>query len=210
MEAGKAGGFSLPAGVSTKKGQRKKLERLCRYVSRAAVSQKRLSLTQNGQVRYELKTPYRDGTTHVIFDPLDFIARLVALIPKPRVNLARYHGVFARGGLPSNSRWRDQVTPGSRGNGAAVQTEHQEEGKAKRRGMSCTEGRPAQRLKRVFAIDVEVCSHCGGGVRIIACIEDPVVIRQILSHVEAKQTCNRQQAGDLPPSRAPPPFGLFG
>ena len=54
MEAGKAGGFSLHAGVSTKKGQRKKLERLCRYVSRAAVSQKRLSLTQNGQVRYEL------------------------------------------------------------------------------------------------------------------------------------------------------------
>ena len=93
------------------------------------------------------------GTTYVIFDPLDFIARLVALIPKPRVNLARYHGVFARGGLPSNSRWRDQVTPGSRGNGAAVQTEHEEEGKAKRRGMSCTEGRPAQRLKRVFVID---------------------------------------------------------
>ena len=51
-EAGKAGGFSLHAGVSTKKGQRKKLERLCRYVSRAAVSEKRLSLTQNGQVRY--------------------------------------------------------------------------------------------------------------------------------------------------------------
>ena len=68
----------------------------------------------------------------------------------------------------------------------------------------------AQRLKRVFAIDVEVCPHCGGGVRIIACTEDPVVIRQILSLVEAKQTCNRQQAGDLPPSRAPPPFGLFG
>ena len=138
------------------------MERLCRYVSRAAVSQKRLSLTQNGQVRYELKTRYRDGTTHVIFDPLDFIARLVALIPKPRVNLARYHGVFA-----ANSRWRDQVTPGSRGNGAAVQTEHEEEGKAKRRGMSW-----AQRLKRVFAIDVEVCPHCGGGVRIIARIED--------------------------------------
>ena len=70
---------------------------------RPAVSEKRLSLTQNGQVRYELKTPYRNGTTHVIFDPLDFIARLVALIPKPRVNLARYHGVFARGGLPYSS-----------------------------------------------------------------------------------------------------------
>jgi hypothetical protein len=34
---------------------------------------KRLSLTRNGQVRYELKTPWRNGTTHVIFEPLEFI-----------------------------------------------------------------------------------------------------------------------------------------
>ena len=46
-------------------------------------------------MRYQLKTPYRDGTTHVIFEPLDFIARLAALVPKPRVNLTRFHGVFA-------------------------------------------------------------------------------------------------------------------
>jgi len=46
-------------------------------------------------VRYELKTPYRNGTTHVIFEPLDFIARLAALVPKPGVNRTRLHGVFA-------------------------------------------------------------------------------------------------------------------
>ena len=62
---------------------------------RTPVSEKRLSLTTQGKVRYELKTPYRDGTTHVIFEPVDFIARLTALVPKPRVNLTRYHGVFA-------------------------------------------------------------------------------------------------------------------
>ena len=60
-----------------------------------AVSEKRLSLTANGNVCYQLKTPYRDGTTHVIFEPLDFIARLAALVPRPRVNLTRFHGVFA-------------------------------------------------------------------------------------------------------------------
>jgi hypothetical protein len=48
------------------------------------VSEKRLSLTSAGNVRYQLKTPYRDGTTHVIFEPLDFIARLTALVPKTR------------------------------------------------------------------------------------------------------------------------------
>jgi hypothetical protein len=56
-------------------------------------------------MRYPLKTPYRDGTTgdrrsHMIFEPLDFIARLAALVPKPRVNLTRFHGVFVRGGPP--------------------------------------------------------------------------------------------------------------
>jgi hypothetical protein len=83
--AGKVAGFSLHAGVAARADERKKLERLCRYISRPAVSEKRLSLTPNGNVRYQLKTPYRDGTTHVIFEPLDFIARLAALVPKPRV-----------------------------------------------------------------------------------------------------------------------------
>jgi hypothetical protein len=69
---GKVAGFSLHAGVAARKDERKKLERLCRYIARVAVSEKRLSLLSNGHVRYELKTPYRDGTTHVIFEPLDF------------------------------------------------------------------------------------------------------------------------------------------
>ncbi len=76
---GKVAGFSLHAGVAAKAQQRDKLERLCRYITRPPVSEQRLSLTAHGKVRYELKTPYRDGTTDVIFEPLDFIARLAAL-----------------------------------------------------------------------------------------------------------------------------------
>ena len=106
-------GCSLHAGVAAKAHQRQKLERLCRYISRPAVSEQRLSLTSGGNVRYPLKTPYRDGTPHVIFEPLDFIARLAALVPKPRVNLTRFHGVFA-----PNSRDRASVTPAKRGRGA--------------------------------------------------------------------------------------------
>ena len=58
---GQVSGFSLHAGVAAKAHQRQKLERLCRYISRPAVSEQRLSLTPNGNVRYQLKTPYRDG-----------------------------------------------------------------------------------------------------------------------------------------------------
>ena len=47
-----------------------------RYIARPAVSTQRLALTRHGKVRYQLKTPYDDGTTHVLFEPLDFISRL--------------------------------------------------------------------------------------------------------------------------------------
>jgi len=112
---------------------RRYLERLCRYdlqgntsvargrkpgatITRPAIAEPRLSLTPTGNVRYQLKTPYGDGTTHAIFEPLDFMARLVALVPQPRVNLTRYHGVFA-----PNSPWRRAITPGRRGKGAQRQ-----------------------------------------------------------------------------------------
>jgi hypothetical protein len=58
---GEVAGFSLHAGVAIKANERAKLERLCRYITRPAVSTKRLSLTRNGQIRYELKTPGRNG-----------------------------------------------------------------------------------------------------------------------------------------------------
>ncbi len=101
----------MHAGVAAEAYQRDKIERLCRYISRPAVSENRLAVVSSGNIRYQLKTPYRDGTPHVIFEPLDFIAKLAALIPKPttarmqeveqcmeqlpRVNLTRFHGVFA-------------------------------------------------------------------------------------------------------------------
>jgi hypothetical protein len=94
-QVAKDAGFSLHAGVAAQGSERDKLERLCRYISRSALSEKRLSLTSAGNIRYQLKTPYNDGTTHVIFEPLDFISKLASLVPKPRVNLTRFHGVFA-------------------------------------------------------------------------------------------------------------------
>ena len=69
--------------------ENKGLERLCRNTSRPANAEKRLSRTPNGNVRYQSKTAYRDGTNDVNFEPRDVIARLAALMPNPRVNLTR-------------------------------------------------------------------------------------------------------------------------
>ena len=103
-------GFSLHAGVFANAYEPEKLERLCRYISRPAISEQRLSMTAHGKIRYELKTPYRDGTTHIFFNPIDFIGKLAALIPPPRLNLTRFFGVFA-----PNSNLRAQVTASQRG-----------------------------------------------------------------------------------------------
>jgi len=190
-DTGRIAGFSLHAGVATKANERKKLERLCRYMSRPALSEKRLSLTPNGNIRYQLKTPYKDGTTHVIFEPLDFMARLAALVPKPRVHLTRFHGVFA-----PNHKHRALVTPAKRGKGSKRRSQTEEKTSTEHRAAQTW----AQRLKRVFAIDVTTCRHCAGPVRIIAAIEDPSVIESILTHLQ-----EQARFADLrPEARAPP------
>jgi len=185
----KTAGFSLHAGVDAKAHQRRKLERLCRYIARPAVATDRLALTRQGYVRYQLKTPYRDGTTHIILEPLDFIARLAALVPKPRVNLTRFHGVFA-----PNSALRHQVTPAGRGKQKPLEAKTP----AQRRAAMTW----AQRLKRVFKIDIETCDQCGGAVKVIACIEDPALVKRILDHLEQRPDSNATRTH---PARAPPP-----
>ena len=195
----KLNGFSLHAGVAAHAHQRKKVERLCRYIARPAMAEKRLSLTSTGKVRYELKTPFRNGTTHVSFEPLDFMARLAALVPKPRVNLTRFHGVFA-----PNSKHRALITPAGRGKGSKQTNKEGDDRSFTERHAAMTW---AQRLKRVFNIDIETCEKCQGPVRIIACVEDPVVIKQILDHLALKETSAEQAT--LPPGRAPPQLGLF-
>ena len=116
------------------------------------------------------------------FEPVDFIARLAALVPKPRVNLSRYHGILA-----PNHRWRGEVTPARRG-------------KALKTGANAEVRTPAechaamtwaQRLKRVFNIDIEVCGRCGGSVSVIGCIEDQDVIDRTVAQ-KARQILARQ------------------
>jgi hypothetical protein len=131
--------------------------------------------TLAGNIRYQLKTAYRDGTTHVIFEPLDFISKLASLVPKPKVNLTRFHGVFA-----PNSKHRILVMPVER-----------------RTAMTW-----AQRLKRLFNIDVEACTHCGGSVKVIACIKDQQVIDMFLFHLKKKDGLPSSDV--LPETRAPP------
>jgi hypothetical protein len=152
--------------VAVQPHERKKLENLCRYVARPAISEQRLALTRDGRVRYELKTPYRDGTTHVISEPLDFMAKLAALVPKPRVNLTRFHGVFA-----PNSNYRVTITSAKRGKGATRGANTEAANPPEPDDRTPMEQRAAmtwaRRLKRVFNIDISSCEKCQGPVKVM-------------------------------------------
>ncbi|MFO0237120.1 MAG: transposase [Betaproteobacteria bacterium] len=101
-----AHGFSLHAAVRLASHRRKELERLCRYITRPALANERLSRNARGEVVLKLKSPYCDGTTHIVLQPQEFMQRLAALVPRPRLHLIRYHGVLA-----PNAKLRGAVIP---------------------------------------------------------------------------------------------------
>ena len=107
-------------------------------------------------------------------EPMDHIhnsSRLSSLIPRPRVHLTRFHGVFA-----PHFKYRALVTP----NPKSSESSNVEKEKENKRSYSMSW---AKRLKRVFGIDIQTCSKCGGKVRVISAIEEAHVIQRILTHL---------------------------
>jgi hypothetical protein len=144
-------------------------------------SDERVQFNAAGQVELKLKTPWRDGTTHLFMSPLEFMHRLAALVPQPRLHLIRFHGVLA-----PNANLRPLVVP---------QGPPEQEGPAAEAAAAAEcELEPAQAmphligwarlLKRVFDIDMHTCPNCGGGeLKIIAAILERPVIEKILTHL---------------------------
>lgn len=88
-------GFSLHAAARCAADDRDALEQLCRYIARPALANERVQTNAAGQMVLKLKTAWRDGTTHLVMSPLEFMQRLAALMPRPRLHLIRFHGVLA-------------------------------------------------------------------------------------------------------------------
>ena len=98
--------FSLHAAMRCGADNRQALEQLCRYITRPALANERVQTNAAGQVVLKLKTAWRDGTTHLVMSPLEFMHRLAALVPRPRLHLIRFHGVLA-----PNAKLRALVVP---------------------------------------------------------------------------------------------------
>jgi hypothetical protein len=168
-------GFSLNAAVLCQPYQRDRLERLCRYVTRPAICLERLTVRADGQIQYELKNPFRDGTTHILFSALDFLSKLAALVPRPRHNLVRYHGVFA-----PNARKRKIVVPTKRKKTKSKLDQNECKSIAKSESadeliapLTWGQRRSGEPLKRVFNIDISV-AHCVA----VPCVSSPTSLTQ--------------------------------
>ena len=153
------------------------------------MAQDRLRLLDDGRFVLTLKTAWVDGTHQLVFEPLELLEKLAALVPRPRINLVLYHGVLA-----PHSGWRARVVAyGAPPAVVAVASA----------GPGATdESTPVVRhwawadlMRRAFDIDVLACPRCGGRLRLIATVEDPDAIRAVLVAVA--------ESGD-PAERAPP------
>jgi hypothetical protein len=186
-------GFSLHAKVRVEADDRVRLERLCRYIARPPIATERLSLTPDGRVAYGLRHKWRDGTTHMVFDPLTFLERLAALVPRPKKQLLTYHGVLA----PA-AAWRDDIVP-------RVETRDAPDHPSRRRRPipAPTRRSWAELMLRTFGIDVLRCPHCGAKRRLIALIERPSIVRAILRHLGLDH-----EPVQLKPARPPPQLEL--
>jgi hypothetical protein len=87
-------GFDLHANLRVAARDRIGLERLCRYLLRPPLAQDRLRFRGDGHVVVDLKHPWHDGTTALVFEPTELLEKLAALIPRPEINLTLYHGLL--------------------------------------------------------------------------------------------------------------------
>lgn len=161
-------GFSLHANVKIGKKNREGLERLARYVARPAYAKDRIERAEDGRILLRLKTPWSDGTTHLKFSEEEFLERLISLIPPPRINLTRYHGVFS----PRHAQ-RSLSIPKK---------------KSKRRTLRDTERIEyrtpwAELLKRVFKSEVLQCQKCENKYEYVCEVTNPYIIKKMLNHL---------------------------
>jgi hypothetical protein len=163
----------------------------------------RLLVLADGKIAYELRKPRKNDATHLVMTPVQFLAKLAAIIPPPRYPLLRFAGVLAPG-----SSWRSGVVPPSppAANPGAPRTAERKPARKKKKSAknvepseptakpprtSLGEGRVrsvysrinwAALLKRIYLHDVLACP-CGGRRRLLADITDKEIVVAILAHL---------------------------
>jgi hypothetical protein len=185
-----AGGFNLHAGVQVIAGRRERLLGLCRYLLRPPLSHERVEQRPDGKILLKLKRAWHDGTRALLFDPLELLGRLAAIVPPPRRHLVHYYGV-----LGPHSSWRREIVP-DEPEAAAGASGHEVDGCRPPQGPSPSPSpSPSKRsrtcwaelMRKTFAIDVLACS-CGGRMRYLCAVFDPDALQKIEQSLKRRES----------------------
>ena len=202
-------GFSVKTTQRFVPGERTRLERLARYLTRVVLAVGAVKLLPGGRVRVETAPDPQTGRTFVELDRLDLVHALCQQIPDAGMHMVRYYGaysnrtrgrlveartVLAEGGappaaplpdderlLPPDLSFEDTPAPAPPGSSEA------------RRRQAW-----ARMLRKVFEIDPLLCPRCGVEMEIVAWITKPAVVDAILRHRRAYGLASPFEA------RAPP------
>ena len=192
-------GMQLHAAVTVDGRDRKRLERVCRYLLRPPFALDAVARTPDGQVRVRFKKPNRFGATFAQMSADTFLARLCALVPPPRAHTVLYYGV-----LSAHHKLRSVIVP----------RPDEPEPEPKQLSLFIPRGQlelsaittllhaqlrdaaPSRLpwmtlLARVFRVDISVCSRCSGPMRVTRAVTTP-------------QEIAAELRGARPPPRAPP------
>ncbi|MCY1074311.1 transposase [Archangium lansingense] len=167
-----------------------RLERLCRYGARGALALERLSRAEDGRIAYRMKRPLPDGTTHLLFTGLELLRRVASLVPPPRANLTRFHGVFAPG-----ARLRPFLVPQEEEASARLEVAARKERMKERTPRVDW----AELLRRTFNLDIFACARCGGRRRVLAYLTARRAVRSILEHLGLAWQPPRRAPAQGPP-----------
>ena len=204
-------GFSCHAGLHLRGNDREGLERLLLYGGRGPVANERLELLPDGRVSYRMKRPAANATTHLVSSPVDFLRRLAAITPPPRVNLLRFHGVFA-----PNAHLRPRVVPSAASPETTDErllapTQQDFDFRPAADGESPRPNSPprlgyswAELMKRTFRTDVLDCPRCHGRMRLVAFVTGPKCAASILERLGLASPAPPRAAAASPPRAALP------
>jgi len=176
-------GFSLHAATKFNPLDRVRLYKHIEYLARGPIADSRVELTESNMVKLKLKTPWTNGTTHLLFTQLEFLERLASLVPPPKSHLVRWSGCFA-----PNSTIRQKIVLRPQVKKGFYFDEEDKQVK---------NYTVAKLLSKTFGVDVLHCDGCGGKLKLVCAVQDPLSIKRYLEHIGEDPK---------PPPRAPPLF----
>ena len=161
---------------------------MSRYLLRPPLPKGRLEERSDGKLLLKLKKRWSDGTTALLFEPVELLARLAAMLPKPGSNAISYHGVIG-----ARAAWRREVVPSSPLTVSLGKLD---------KAQNSVVARPwayawADLLWRLYSVNPWNCPQCGRRMLLKAVVPPPATIRVVDGINKAAKESARAPPGEL-------------